>query len=64
MKQKARHTTTERVWSVQTNDTYMLHARIPLDLMERLRAYVTITGATITDTTIKALDDYLKSSGA
>ena len=59
MKQRARKDVTERTWSITTNDTYMLHARVPLDLMDRLRVYVNSTMMNITDTVIAALEEYL-----
>ena len=61
MKPQARKTPTPRAWSATSNGTYMLTARIPLDLMARLRAYVEYTGKTNTDTVEAALKEYLKN---
>ena len=51
----------KRKWTRQTKYTVMLNARVPVDLAERLRRYVEYTGATITDTVIHALEDYLRT---
>lgn len=50
-----RKNTTERRWRVDTKHTYLVHARIPLDLMDDLRDYVDTTGSTITDTVTNGL---------
>lgn len=63
MKQRARKNPTPRTWTVQTNDTHMLTARLPLDLRDRLRSYVDSTMMTNTDTVIAALDKYLQERG-
>lgn len=55
---------TPRTWSRTTNDTYMIGARIPLPLRDRLRAHVEATGKTITEVTIQALTDYLNEKEA
>ena len=44
--------------------TYMLTVRIPVSLMEQLRAFVDYSGASITDVTCRALRDYLIPHGA
>lgn len=54
---------TPRTWSRTTNDTYMIGARIPLRLRDRLRAYVEESGQTITEVVIAALSDFLKQKG-
>lgn len=41
----------------------MLHARVPLDLRDRLKAYIEASGKTITDTVIEALEKHLEKSG-
>ena len=64
MKSQARKTPTPRAWSATSNGTYMLTARIPLDLMDRLRRYVDATMYTVTDVVIKALEEYLEKRGA
>ena len=63
MKQRARKEPTQRTWTVQTNDTYMITARLPLDLRDRLRSYVNSTMMTNTETVISALDQYLQERG-
>lgn len=55
-----RKTPTPRTWSRTTNDTYMIGARIPLPLRDRLRAYVESNGKTITEVLIAALERYLQ----
>lgn len=61
MKQMARDQSKARRWSRTTPDTYMLSARIPYDVVEKLRAYVEYTGATVTDVVVRALKAYLKT---
>lgn len=63
LKQRARKETPKREWSRSTSGSYMCSARLPDDLAERLKAYVGATMATITDTMIDALDDYLAKRG-
>lgn len=63
MKQKARKNVRERTWAIQTSDTYMLHARVPHELRDRLKAYIEASGKTITDTVIEALEEHLEKSG-
>lgn len=63
MKQRARKETPERTWTIRTEGTYMIHARVPHELRDRLKAYVDATAYTITDTMIAALEKYLKERG-
>lgn len=60
MRSKARDQSKRRKWSRTTPDTYMLSARIPLDLTNKLRQYVEYTGDSITDVVVVALYQYLK----
>lgn len=50
-----RKTETPRKWKVQTDNTYMLHARIPKELMEDLREMVEARGETITEFVIRLI---------
>lgn len=63
MKQRARKETPERVWTIRTEGTYMIHARAPHELRDRLKSYVDATMYTITDTVIAALEEYLEKRG-
>ena len=61
MRSQARDQSARRKWSRTTPDTYMLSARVPLDLRDKLREYVDYTGYSITDVVVASLRDYLKS---
>ena len=63
MKLKARKNVTERTWTIRTEGSYMIHARVPHQLRDRLKSYVDATAYTITDTIIAALEKYLKERG-
>ena len=63
MKSKARKNNTERVWTIRTEGSYMIHARAPHLLRDRLKRYVDATGCTITDVIINSLEKYLKERG-
>lgn len=52
------------MWTEETAFTKRIAARIPLDLMDRLRRYVDVTMYTVTDVVIKALEEYLDKRGA
>lgn len=60
MANSARKTPTPRTWTATTNSTYMLTARLPLDLMAKLRTYTEYTGWTITEVVVAALKAFLK----
>lgn len=60
MRSKATDQSKRRKWSRTTCDTYMLSARIPNDLTNRLRHYVEYTGDSVTDVVVVALHQYLK----
>ena len=64
MASRARKTPTPRRWTEETAFTKRIAARIPLDLNERLKAYVEPSMLTVTDVVIAALDEYLKKKGA
>lgn len=64
MASRARKTPTPRMWTEETAFTKRIAARIPLDLMDRLRRYVDVTMYTVTDVVIKALEEYLDKRGA
>ena len=64
MASRARKNPTPRRWTEETAFTKRIAARIPLDLNERLKAYVEPTMLTVTDVVIAALDEYLKKQGA
>ena len=63
MASRARKNPTARVWTEETAFTKRIAARIPLDLMDRLRAYVDGTAMTVTDVVIGALREYLEKRG-
>ena len=63
MKQRARDNVTPRNWTIRTEDTYMVHARIPHDLCNRLRKCVDENGVTITHCVEWALEEYLRKRG-
>ena len=56
-----RNTETPRKWKIQTDNTYMLHARIPKDLMVDLRKYVEARGETITESVIRMIREEVRS---
>lgn len=58
MKSKARDQSLRRKWTRTTADTYMLSARIPKDLTDKLRQYVEYTGDSITGIVVMALQQY------
>lgn len=60
MRSQARDQSKRRKWTRSTPDTYMLSARIPIEITEKLRQYVEYTGDSITDVVVVALHQYLK----
>lgn len=60
MKNMARDQSKNRKWTRTTPDTYMLSARIPYDVVEKLRAFVEYSGASVTDVVVRSLRAYLK----
>lgn len=60
MSNLSRDQSKNRKWSRTTPYTYMLSARIPLDLADALRSFVDYTGVSVTDVVCKALREYLK----
>lgn len=50
---------TPRKWSIQTQHTRSIGARLPNDLYERLKAYCATSGDTTTDVVCNALLYYL-----
>lgn len=61
MKQMARDQSKARKWTRTTPDTYMLSARIPYSVVEKLRAYVEYSGLSVTDVVVRSLREYLKT---
>lgn len=59
MRSQARDQSKRRRWTRTTQDTYMLSARIPRDITDKLRQYVEYTGDSITDVVVVALHQYL-----
>lgn len=62
MRSNARDQSARRRWTRTTADTYMLSARIPNDICDKLRSYVEYTGYSITDVVVAALGAYLKDN--
>lgn len=60
MSNLSRDQSKNRKWSRTTPYTYMLSARIPLELADALRRFVDYTGASVTDVVCRALREYLK----
>ena len=60
MRSQARAQSKRRKWTRSPPDTYMLSARIPLDLTGKRRQYVEYTGYSITDVLVAALRQFLK----
>lgn len=60
MRGRARDQSKRRRWTRTTPDTYMLSARIPWEITERLRAYVDRTGDSVTDVVVVAIHEYLE----
>ena len=60
MRSQARDQSKRRKWTRTTQDTYMLSARIPRELTDKLRLYVDYTGDSITDVVVVALHQYLQ----
>lgn len=52
-------TTRKRVYQRRTRYTRLLSARVPLEVADRLYAYVACTGQTITDVLGEAVREYL-----
>jgi NRPS condensation-like uncharacterized protein len=63
MASRARKNTTPRAWTEETPFTKRIAARIPLDLNDRLKAYVEGSMYTITDVVIEALKEHLTKRG-
>lgn len=60
MRSQARDQSKRRKWKRTTQDTYMLSARIPREITDKLRQYVEYTGDSITDVVVVALHQYLQ----
>lgn len=63
MATRRRKTPTPRKWTAQTDSTYMITARIPLDLRDAMRERVERTGETNTEFLIRAIENELKNGG-
>lgn len=63
MKAHARKNPTPRTWRRTTSGSVMISARLPVDLANKLRAYVDDTSATTTDVVIAALNLYFDGKG-
>lgn len=61
---RARDQSMNRRWTRTTPYTYMLSARIPIEIADRLRAVVDSTARSTTEVVIEALTEYLEKRGA